>query len=151
GFENLLLLACDRLGGTFARAGISVGALTAYRQSTTVTQAAVTSEIHETLDVHGDFASQVAFHHIIAIDDFANLQHLLVTELIYPPILRNSDLTHDLVGLFRTNAMDVLQRNDHALVSWYIDAGDAGHGSVSYCRHAKEPANIPFREPFAKQ
>jgi hypothetical protein len=55
--------------------------LSAYRQASTVTQPSVTSKVHESLDVHGDIAPQVAFHHIVTIDDFANLQDLLIGQL----------------------------------------------------------------------
>src|SRR4051794_37903700 len=81
-----LLLAGDRLGGTLAGARIGVGALTADRQAATMTQAAVTAEILQPLDVELNLAPQIAFHHVVAIDDFANLQHFLVGQLRYPAL-----------------------------------------------------------------
>src|SRR3981081_1764658 len=62
-FANLLLLAGDRLGRTLARARIGVGALAAHRQSAAMTQAAIAAEVHQTLDVHAGFTTQVAFDH----------------------------------------------------------------------------------------
>ena len=73
------------LGRTFAGARIGVGALAADRQAATMPQPPIAAEIHQPLDVHRDFPPQIAFHHIVTIDDFANLQHFLVGELGHPP------------------------------------------------------------------
>jgi hypothetical protein len=48
----------------------------------TMTQAAVAAEVHQTLDVHRGFATQVAFDLIVAVDGFADLQNFSVGELI---------------------------------------------------------------------
>src|SRR5271156_2055316 len=48
------------LARTLAGTGIGAGALTAQRQALAVPNAPVTPEVHETLDVHGHFAPQVA-------------------------------------------------------------------------------------------
>jgi hypothetical protein len=50
------------------------------------------------------------------------------------PFLRNTDFLHDFTGLLGADTMDILQSDNHAFVSRYIDTGDAGHGSNSYCR-----------------
>src|SRR5690606_40623070 len=55
------VLPLDRTTRSLAGARVGLGVLAANRQSPAVTQAPVTAEIHEPLDVHGDFASQVAF------------------------------------------------------------------------------------------
>src|SRR5436309_2692811 len=81
-FARLLLLAGDGLGRPLARTRIGVGTLAAHRQTATMTQAAIAAEVHQTLDVDADFATQVALDEIVAVDHFANLKHLGVTELI---------------------------------------------------------------------
>src|SRR5690606_2009264 len=50
----------DGLARTLAGACIGLGALAAQRQATTVTQAAVAAQVHQTLDRHADFAAEVA-------------------------------------------------------------------------------------------
>ena len=41
-------------------------------------QPTIAAEIHQPLDVHRDFAPQVTFDDIVAVDDFADLQYLLI-------------------------------------------------------------------------
>src|SRR3954453_12781650 len=79
--KKLLLLAGDRLGRALAGARIGMRALAADRQRAAVTQAAVGAEVHEPLDVHRDFAAQVAFNLVIAVDGLADLQHFRVGQL----------------------------------------------------------------------
>src|SRR6202043_3111095 len=64
----LFLLAGNRLGRAFSGACVGMGALAAHRQTAAVTQAAVASEIHQTLDVHRHFAAQIALDHVVAVD-----------------------------------------------------------------------------------
>src|SRR5919109_1825397 len=90
-------------------------------------QPAVAAEIHQPLDIHGDFAPQVALDHVIAVDDLTDLQYFLVGQLRHPAGLRDSDFLHDFIGLSWPNPMDILQCNNHPFVGRYVDAGDAGH------------------------
>src|SRR6516164_4381853 len=124
----LLFLAGNRLGRTLAGAGVGMGALAADRQPAAVTQPTIAAEIHQPLDVHGDLTPEVAFHHIVMIDDFANLQHLLIGQLGHAPGIGNSDFPHDFTGLFRPNAVDILQSNNYPLIRGYVDTGYACHG-----------------------
>src|SRR5262249_48748694 len=124
----LLLLAGNRLRRTLAGAGVGVGALAAHGQAAAMTQSTVAAEVHQSLDVHGDLAPQVALDHIVPVAPFAVLEPFLAGHLLYPPIVRNSDFPHDFAGLFGPDPMDILQSYDDALVGRYVDAGDAGHG-----------------------
>ena len=78
---ELLLLAGDRLGRALAGARIGVRALAADRQVAAMTQAAIAAEVHQTLDVHRDFAAQIAFDDVVAVDGFADLQDFGVGQL----------------------------------------------------------------------
>src|ERR1700749_4513540 len=51
------LFAGDRFRGALARARVGVRALTADRKASAVTQTTVATEVHETLDVHRNFAA----------------------------------------------------------------------------------------------
>src|SRR4030081_1483581 len=139
--RQLLLLAGDRLGRSLARARVGMGALTAHRQSAAMTQAAIAAEIHQTLDVHAGLATQVAFDQIVAVDHFTNLQHFLIAQLRNAAIIRNLDLLQDVGRILLADAMDVLERDQHALVGRNIHTGNTGHGLLS-CRRS-----IPDR-PF---
>src|SRR6266508_1544063 len=92
-----------------------------------MSQPPVAAKIHQPLDVHGDFAPQIALNHIVAVDDLTDLQPFLLGQLRHPAGLRDSDFLHDFIGLFWPDPMDILQCNNDALVGRYVDAGDAGH------------------------
>src|SRR5262249_28711121 len=135
---ELLLLAGDRLGRALARARIGVGALAAHRQAATMTQAAIAAEVHQTLDVDAGLTTQVTLDEIVAVDHFADLQDFLVGELTDAALLGNLHLLHDVTGDLRADAMDVLQRDQHALVGRNVYAGNTGHGLLSCCRSSRE-------------
>src|SRR5215813_6445693 len=80
-----LLLACNGARGTFARACVGMSALTANRESFTMTQAPVAAEIHQPLDVHRDFAPEIAFDDIVAVDDLANLDDFVFGQVADAP------------------------------------------------------------------
>src|SRR5262245_50274401 len=100
-----------------------MGALAADGQSPAMPQPTIAAEIHQPLDVHGDLASQVTLDHVVPVDHFTDLQHLLIGQLRYPPRIGYSYFRHDFIGLFGPDAMDILQCNNDALVGRYIDAG----------------------------
>src|SRR5579883_56452 len=141
---NLLLLAGDRLGRALARARIGVGALAAHRQATAMTQAAIAAEVHQPLDVDAGLAAKVALHNIVAVDDFADLQHFRIAQLADTAILGNLDLLDDVGRNLRTDAMDVLERDQDALVGRDVDAGNTGHGLLSCRRSLSQGGGYKF-------
>ncbi len=113
--------------GPFARARIGVGALAAHGKALAVAQAAVAAEVHQPLDVHRHFAAQIAFHEIIAVDGFANLDDFGVGQVVDAAVGRDADLLADFLGLGRANSMDVAKADFDPLLGGDIDAGDASH------------------------
>src|SRR5712675_975089 len=134
-FAKLLLLSGDRLGRPLARARIGVGALAAHRQAAAMTQAAIAAEVHQALDVDADLTTKIALDQIVAVDHFADLQNFLVAELADAPLGGDLHLLHDLGRILLADAMDVLERDQNALVSRDIHAGNTGHGLLS-CRRS---------------
>ena len=49
-------------------------ALTANRQATAMTQAAIAAQIHQPLDVHGDLTAQITLDSVVAVDQLADLR-----------------------------------------------------------------------------
>src|SRR2546430_2289799 len=134
-FANLLLLAGDRLGRSLARARVGVGALTAHRQTAAMTQAAIAAEVHQTLDVDAGLAAQIALDEIVAVDHFADLQHFLVGELADAAIQGDLHLLDDLGRILLADAVDVLERDQDALVGRDVPTGNTGQGLLS-CRRS---------------
>src|SRR5262245_30480209 len=90
-------------------------------------QAAIAAEIHQSLDVELHFAPQVTLDHVVAVDDFTDLEHLGVGQLRNPAPLRQINLAHDVLGGLGPDAMDVLKRDLDALIGRQIDARDTSH------------------------
>src|SRR6185436_4176030 len=139
----LLLLARDGLRRPLARAGIGMRALTAHRKPAPVTQAPIAAEIHQPLDVKLDFTPQIALDHVVAVDHLADMQHFLVGELRHAPLRRKAQLFHDLAGLLLADPMDILQRDNDALVGRKVDTRDTSHSACSCCRTLPAVSPLP--------
>src|SRR5690606_17445812 len=92
-----------------------------------VAQAAIAAEVHEPLDVHRDLAAQVALDPIVAVDRLADLQHLGVGQLVDAPVGGDANLLDDFRSELRADAVNILKRDDDALIGRNIDAGYTGH------------------------
>src|SRR4051812_39526729 len=147
---NLLLLARDGLCRPLACAGVGVRALTAHRKPAAMTQAPIAAEIHQPLDVELDFAPQIALDHVVAVDHFTDVQHLLIGELRHAPLAREIQFFHDLGRVFLSNPMNVLQRNNNALVGRKVDTSDTSHVVCSCCRLCRPFSPLPVRGENAK-
>ena len=77
-----------------------MGALTADRQALAVAQAPIAGQIHEALDVHSRLAAQITLDPVLPVDRLANLDDLLVGELIDAAAVVDADP----VGNFRALA-----------------------------------------------
>ena len=66
-FGVRIALHADRLARTFARAGVGLGALAAHRQTAHVADATIALDALQALEVHAEFAAQIAFDHVLAI------------------------------------------------------------------------------------
>jgi hypothetical protein len=112
-----------------------------------VTQAAIAAQVHQPLDVHRHFAAQVALDAILAVDQFADLQHVLVRQLVDPPLIGNRQLAADLLRLGRANAKDVTQADRHPLVGRDIYAGNTRHACLSYRPEGPETTDGAPKHP----
>src|SRR3990167_9605954 len=142
--QILLLLAGDRLGLALAGAGVGVSALTADRQALAVTQTTIAREVHEALDVHRHFAAKIAFHGVLGVDRFADLKDLCVRKVGHAAGVFNTQLVGDLLGLVCANAMDVGQRDDHALVGGDVDPCNTSHLLLRLLHRPRESLAPPI-------
>src|SRR5262249_46170663 len=105
-------------------AGVGVRALTAHRQPAPMPQPAIAGEVHQTLDVHGDLAPEVALDSVVAVDALADADHLIVGQRVDAPRLVDPHFPQDLPRLGRADPVDILQADHHALGGRYVDAGN---------------------------
>src|SRR4051794_30444685 len=125
-----LLLAGDRHRLPLAGTGIGVGPLATHRQATAMPQAAVAGHVHQPLDVHRHFAAQVALDPVLAVDQLADPEDLLIRQLVDPAFLRDVQRLADIDRVLRADAVDIAQRDRHPLVRGNVHTGDARHCSA---------------------
>src|SRR5258707_477459 len=111
------------------RAGVGVGALAAARQAFAVPQAAIAAEIHQLLDVHRHLAPQIAIDGVVAVDQLADAQHLVVGQLVDAPLRRNRHRRADLLRRGAADTVDVGEPDRDPLLTRDVDA--------SYTRHLR--------------
>jgi hypothetical protein len=96
---------------------LGVRALTADGKPLAMTKAAIAGEVHQTLDVHRRGAAKIAFDGVTGVDRFADLQDFGVRKILHAACMIDSQLVGNFDRLGATDAMDVGERNDYALVS----------------------------------
>jgi hypothetical protein len=104
-----------------------VRALSAHGQAFTVAQAAVAAEIHQALDVHSDFAPEIALNLVLAVNQLAEAQHLIVRELVDAAVIWDREAFANLVCLGGAYTEDIAQPDGDALSRGDIHSCDAGH------------------------
>jgi hypothetical protein len=81
-YNKNLFPACSATTGPFTGTGIGLGPLSATWQSHAVTTTTITTEIHETLNVHGNFTSTVTLYHILFFDNFTESVNIVTVKVI---------------------------------------------------------------------
>src|SRR5579875_577559 len=110
----LLLRRClpaagHRLARSLARARVRSRALTAHRQSASVSEAAVTADLDQALDVQVNLTPKVAFDLVLALDDLSQADDLVLGEVFHLGLGTDLGLLEDLPRECRPDAVDVAQ------------------------------------------
>ncbi|KPZ27913.1 hypothetical protein ALQ50_03062 [Pseudomonas coronafaciens pv. coronafaciens] len=135
-------LLADRLTRTFASTRVGLGTLTAYWKTPTMTQTAVAAQVHQALDFHVDFATQVTFSG--ELRHFATqLFNLLVAQIFDFHRRVNPGGCTNFLCSGATNTIDVGQRDNSMLVIWNVNACNTGHSvglqlTATYAPEAKK-------------
>lgn len=79
----LFLLAGNRLRRALPGAGVRMGPLPSDRKASAVPQPAVAPEVHHPLDIHLNFAAQVTFHDVVAVDLISQGEKLGVGKILH--------------------------------------------------------------------
>jgi hypothetical protein len=122
----LFLQGCSSLTGAFACACIGARALTTHGQTAAMAESTVATNVHQTLDVHGCFASQVTFNGELG-DLIANFFQIPVGQVL--DLLGISDATSfaDFASAGATDSKDGCEANFRMLLRRNIDASDTCH------------------------
>jgi hypothetical protein len=126
--RNLLLLAtADRPPGATSGSRIRARPLPSSRHPAPMTQAAITSDIHQSLDIHGDLSSQVALYTHLFIDDFANPVDFVIRQIANPGVRIDIRPLKQLLAGMKPNAVDIRQGCLYPLVAREIHSRNSRH------------------------
>src|SRR5256885_2195070 len=107
--------------------GFGVRALPPHGQATAMANAAIRANVHQSLDVHGDFGAQRAFDFVVALDHLTQLVDVGVGEIANPKRCVDSRLAEDVDGVAPADAINVRKADLDLFLTWEIDAGYACH------------------------
>ena len=93
--------------------------------------AAVAADFHQALDIQGDFAAQIAFHLQVMFDIFAQLAHIVFTQVLDPGVGIHFGHFKDLLAHGRADAVNVSQANLDALLSGQVNTRNTCHVLVT--------------------
>jgi hypothetical protein len=104
-----------------------VRALTADRQSATVPQPSIASDIHQSLDVHLDSLAQVALNLALGFEDRADTAELILIQIAYASTMIYPRLSQYRTRARTTDTVDVCEPDLSSFVRWKIDASYTCH------------------------
>ena len=125
-YISLLLLLLVRNGLLRALAGtcVGLGALTANRQATAMTQAAVAADLNQTLDVEADLTAQVTLYGVAVLDALTQLCCFFLSQILNAGVRVDTGLGQDFVGQLPSDAVDVGQADLYALLTRKVNTGN---------------------------
>ena len=92
-----------------------------------MTQAAVAADVHQALDVHGNFAAKIALYLEVVIDIVAQLTDFLLGQILDSGIGIDTGRFNDIVRNIPANAIDIRQGDLDSLFSGKVDTCDTCH------------------------
>ena len=121
------LLAGNRLGLALTGARIGMRALSANRKTLTMAQTAIAAQVHQTLYVHRNFATEVAFDFVVLVDVFADFQDFAFGQRVDALCRIDSDAGANLKSVRRSDSKDITQRYVQRLCRRNVYACNTSH------------------------
>src|SRR5262249_17736846 len=109
------------------RARVRVRPLATHRQPTTMPNAAIRTDVHQPLDVHGHFRPQRTLDLEVALDHATDLVHVRVRQITDTKRGINPRLFYDLESRVATDAVDVRESDLDLFLAREIDASNTSH------------------------
>src|SRR5690606_14029371 len=119
------LLAGDGTARTLLGPGVRVRALPADRKTAAMANAAIAPDVHQALDVHGDFGAERSLDPKRALDVLPKARHFSVREVPDPGVHTDAGLGEDPPAGGPADTEDVRQRDFDSLVARKVDSCDA--------------------------
>jgi hypothetical protein len=112
---------------TTARPRVRARSLPTRRHASPVPKTAVTADVHEALDVHRDFATQVALDPHLFVDDLANPIDLIIRQITHARVRIDIRALEQLLARMQPDAKDIRQRRLNPLIARKIDSCNSRH------------------------
>jgi hypothetical protein len=117
-FRDLALLAAThRSPWTSPRPRVSARALTPCRHTAPVTESAIAPDVHQALDVHCDFSTQISLDPHFFVDNFTNAVDLVVRPIPHACIRVHIRALEKLLAGVQPDTKDVRQSRLDSLVA----------------------------------
>jgi len=134
-YANLFLLtAHDGTTGTLAGTSVGLGLLPANGEPTTMAQTAIAADVHQALDVGGDFTTKITLNFVVIFNLSTDDINFISSEIVGIGFPINACRVENFEGHGPADAVDVGQRNIHALISRQI--------YTSYTCHSLYPLSL---------
>ena len=118
----------DGLARTFAGTGVGLGALAAHGQTAQMANSPITFDALQALEVHADFAAEIAFDDVLAILNGMNdLGELRFGQILGADARVDLGAGEDVYGVARANAVNVTQGDVDAFVRGNFYSDDTSH------------------------
>jgi hypothetical protein len=133
-----LLATTHSSARTTPRPRVGTRALATRRHAAPMPQTAIAPNVHQALNVHRDFATQVTLDPHLFVDDFSNPVHFVVREIPDARVRVHVRALEELLAGMKPDAEDVGQRRLDSLIARKIDPCNS--------RHVASPLGPPTRE-----
>jgi len=121
-----LILSLDRTTRAFPGTRVRFGTLTTQGEAAAMPNSTITAKVHQTLDVHGYFATKITLDS--ELGNFSTKRfNFTLGQILNLCIFRYTRSLADTSGAGRTDPIDLGQRNDSVLTIGNIDACNTGH------------------------
>jgi len=119
-FGRRFLLTGNGLARALSRSGVGPGALPPNGKPSAVPEAPVTSDVHQSLDVHADIGPKVAFDGKFSVDDLTEPVEFFFVKLSDFFIHIDARFFANFAGRRTADAENIRERNFAPLVIWYV-------------------------------
>ena len=127
-----IALHTDRLARTFAGTGVGRGALATDGKTALVADATIALDTREALEIHAEFAAEIAFDDVLAVLDGVNdLGHLLFGQVLGADRGVDLGVGQNDVGIGRSDAVDVAERDINALFAGNFNSDNTCHKKLA--------------------
>jgi hypothetical protein len=96
-----------------------------------MTQAAIAPDVHQSLDIHRDFAPEVAFYTELFVDDVAQPLDFIFRQVPHPCVWAYASSLEELLAGMQSNPVDVGQGYFYAFLPREVNTGNTCHVVLS--------------------